>query len=114
MSSRILCSTRRSSLARLTYYKKPTSEQAFPVYVENIIVRDIQLAALPKQPDIPQLRAEDSKKIVLVLPREGSFFHHRPGPGPSLPWDHDAKMHHGLQEMAGKRRVFPGGSVPVH
>ncbi len=40
-------------------------------------------AALPKQPDILQLRAEDSKKIVLVLPREGWFFHHRP----SLPWD---------------------------
>ena len=34
------------------YYKKPTSEQAFPVYVENIIVRDIQLVALPNQPDI--------------------------------------------------------------
>jgi hypothetical protein len=33
--------------------KKPTSEQAFPVYVENIIVRDIQLVALPNQPDIP-------------------------------------------------------------
>ena len=41
----------------LAYYKKPTSEQAFPVYVENIIVRDIQLAVLPKQPDIPHLRA---------------------------------------------------------
>ena len=65
------------------YYKRPTSEQAFPVYVENIIVRDIQLVALPKQPDILQLRAEDSKKIVLVLPREGWYFHHRP----SLPWD---------------------------
>ena len=60
------------------YYKKPTSEQAFPVYVENIIVRNIQLLALPKQPDILQLRAEDSKKIVLVLPREGWYFHHRP------------------------------------
>ncbi len=62
------------------YYKKPTGtsepEQAFPVYVESIILRDIQLAALPKQPDILQLRAEDSKKIVLVLPREGWFFHH--------------------------------------
>jgi hypothetical protein len=68
------------------YYKKPTSEQAFPVYVENIIVRDVQLVALPKQPDILQLRAEDSKKIVLVLPREGWFFHHRP----SLPWDASA------------------------
>jgi hypothetical protein len=64
------------------YYKKPTSEEAFPVYVENIIVRNIQLTALPKQPDILQLRAEDSKKIVLVLPREGWYFHHRP----SLPW----------------------------
>ena len=66
------------------YYKRPTSEQAFPpVYhdVENIIVRNIQLLALPKQPDIPQLRAEDGKKIV--LPREGWYFHHRP----SLPWD---------------------------
>ena len=61
------------------YYKKPTSEQAFPVYVErNIIVRNIQLLALRKQPDILQLRAEDSKKIVLVLPREGWFFHHHP------------------------------------
>ena len=68
------------------YYKRPTSEQAFPVYVENIIVRDIQLVALPKQPDILQLRAEDSKKIVLVLPREGRFFHFRP----SLPWDAQA------------------------
>ena len=65
------------------YFTKPTSEQAFPVYVENIIVRNIQLVALPKQPDILQLRAEDSKKIVLVLPREGWYFHHRP----SLPWD---------------------------
>ena len=63
-----------------------TSDQAFPVYVENIIVRDIQLVALPKQPDILQLRAEDSKKIVLVLPREGWYFHHRP----SLPWDASA------------------------
>jgi hypothetical protein len=62
------------------YYKKPTSEQALPVYVENIIVRNIQLLGLPqaKQPDIRQLRAEDSKKIVLVLPREGWYFHHRP------------------------------------
>ena len=56
------------------YYKKPTSEEAYPVYVENIIVRNIQLVALPKQPDILQLRAKDSKKIVLVLPREGCFF----------------------------------------
>ena len=70
------------------YYKRPTSEQAFPVYVENIIVRDIQLVALPRQPDILQLRAEDSKKIVLVLPREGWYFHHRP----SLPWDASAVM----------------------
>ena len=36
---------------------RPTSEQALPVYVESIIVRDIQLVALPavptsKQPDI--------------------------------------------------------------
>ena len=68
------------------YYKRPTSEQAFPVYVENIIVRNIQLLALPKQPDILQLRAEDSKKIVLVLPREGLYFHFRP----SLPWDASA------------------------
>jgi hypothetical protein len=51
-------------------------------------VRDIQLrvVALPKQPDILQLRAEDSKKIVLVLPREGWFFHFRP----PLPWDASA------------------------
>jgi hypothetical protein len=53
--------------------------KAFPVYVESIIVRNIQLLALPttssKQPDIPQLRAEDSlsKKIVLVFPREGWY-----------------------------------------
>ena len=71
------------------YYKRPTSEQAFPVYVENIIARDIQLLALPKQPDILHLRAEDSKKIVLVLPREGWFFHHRL----SLPWDASAFRH---------------------
>ena len=44
------------------YFTKPTSEQAFPVYVKNIIVRNIQLVALPKQPDILQLRAEDSKR----------------------------------------------------
>ena len=31
------------------YYKRPTSERAFPVYVENIIVCDIQLA-LPSSP----------------------------------------------------------------
>ena len=74
------------------YYKRPTSEQAFPVYVENIIVRDIQLVALSKQPDILQLRAEDSKKIVLVLPREGWFFHHRP----SLPCDASAVTATGL------------------
>ena len=49
-------------------------------------MRNIQLLALPKQPDILQLRAEDSKKIVLVLPREGWYFHHRP----SLPWDASA------------------------
>jgi hypothetical protein len=61
-------------------YKRPTSEhwKAFPVYVESIIVRNIQLLALPttssKQPDIPQLRAEDSrKKIVLVFPRGGWY-----------------------------------------
>ncbi len=46
----------------------------------------LAVAALPNQPDIPQLRAEDSKRIVLVLPREGWFFHHRP----SLPWDASA------------------------
>ena len=74
------------------YYKRPTSEQAFPVYVENIIVRDIQLVAFnapcrsSPAVDILQLRAEDSKKIVLVLPREGWFFHHHP----SLPWDASA------------------------
>ncbi len=68
------------------YYKKPTSEQPFPACVENIIVRDVQLLALPKQPDILQLRAEDSKEIVLMLPREGWFFLHRP----SLPRDASA------------------------
>ena len=47
---------------------------------------NIQLLALPKQPDILQLRAEDSKKIVLVLSREARYFHHRP----SLPWDASA------------------------
>ncbi len=43
------------------YYKRPTSEQASPVYVENIIVRNIQVqlvpGPLPKQPAILQLRA---------------------------------------------------------
>ena len=84
------------------YYKKPTSEQAFPVYVENIIVRGIQLVALPKQPDILQLRAEDSsKKIVLVLPREGWFFHHRP----SLPWDDSAVTATGRVTNQHKQRL---------
>ena len=88
------------------YYKKPTSEQAFPVYVENIIVRDIQLVALPKQPDILQLRAEDSKKIVLVLPREGWFFHHRP----SLPWDASAVTATGQVTNQHKQRLAAGDS----
>ena len=83
------------------YYKRPTSEQAFPVYVENSIVRDIQLVALPRQPDILQLRAEDSKKIVLVLPREGWFFHHRP----SLPWDASAVTATGQVTNQHKRRL---------
>ncbi len=83
------------------YYKKPTSEQAFPVYVESVIVRDIQLLALPKQPDIPQLRAEESKKIVLVLPREGWFFHHRP----SLPWDASAVTATGRVTNQHKQRL---------
>ena len=86
------------------YYKRPTSEQAFPpVYVENIIVRDIQLrvVALPRQPDILQLRAEDSKKIVLVLPREGWYFHHRP----SLPWDASAVTATGQVTNQHKRRL---------
>ena len=83
------------------YYKKPTSEQAFPVYVENIIVRDIQLVALPKQPDILQLRAEDSKKIVLVFPREGWFFHFRP----SLPWDASAVTATGRVTNQHKQRL---------
>jgi hypothetical protein len=83
------------------YYKKPTSEQAFPVYVENIIVRDIQLVALPNQPDILQLRAEDSKKIVLVLPREGWFFHHRP----SLPWGASAVTATGRVTNQHKQRL---------
>ena len=83
------------------YYKRPTSEQAFPVYVENIIVRDIQLVALPRQPDIPQLRAEDSKKIVPVLPREGWYFHHRP----SLPWDASTVTATGQVTNQHKRRL---------
>jgi hypothetical protein len=28
------------------YYKKPTNELAFPVYVENIIVHNIQLRSV--------------------------------------------------------------------
>ncbi len=32
------------------YCKKPTSEQAFPVYVENIIVRNIQLSRCLSSP----------------------------------------------------------------
>ena len=77
------------------YSTKPTSEQALPVYVENIVVRNIQLLALPKQPDIPQLRAKDSKRIVLVFPREGWYFHHRP----SLPWDASAVTATGGKSM---------------
>ena len=83
------------------YYKKPTSEQALPVYVENTIVRNIQLLALPKQPDILQLRAKDSKKIVLVLPREGWYFHHRP----SLPWDASAVTATGRVTNQHKQRL---------
>ena len=97
------------------YYKKPTSEEAFPVYVENIIVRDIQLVALPKQPDILQLRAEDSKKIVLVLPREGWFFHFRP----SLPWDASAVTATGRVTDLHKLRLaadesYLAASLPLH
>ena len=36
----------------------------------------------------------------------------QPGDQCSCTSDH-RQMHHGLQEMAGKRRVLPGGSVPV-
>ena len=90
------------------YYKRPTSEQAFPVYVENIIVRNIHLVALPKQPDILQLRAEDSKKIVLVLPREGWFFHHRP----SLPWDASAVTASGRVTNQHKLRLA-AKTIPV-
>jgi len=57
--------------------------------------------ALPKQPDILQLRAEDSKKIVLVLPREGWFFHHRP----SLPWDASAVTAMGQVTNQHKQRL---------
>ena len=64
-------------------------------------MRDIQLVALPKQPDILQLRAEDSKKIVLVLPREGWFFHHRP----SLPWDASAVTATGQVTNSHKQRL---------
>ena len=64
-------------------------------------MRDIQLVALPKQPDILQLRAEDSKKIVLVLPREGWYFHHRP----SLPWDASAVMATGRVTNQHKQRL---------
>ena len=91
------------------YYKKPTSEEAFPVYVENIIVRNIQLVALPKQPDILQLRAEDSKKIVLVLPREGWFFHHRP----SLPWDASAVTATGRVTDHHKQRLAADAKYPA-
>ena len=64
-------------------------------------MRDIQLVALPKQPDILQLRAEDSKKIVLVLPREGWYFHHRP----SLPWDASAVTATGQVTNQHKQRL---------
>jgi hypothetical protein len=56
---------------------------------------------LSKQPDILQLRAEDSKKIVLVLPREGWFFHHRP----SLPWDASAVVATGQVTNQHKQRL---------
>jgi hypothetical protein len=71
-------------------------------------VRNIQLAALPNQPDILQLRAEDSKKIVLVLPREGWFFrvHHRP----SLPWDASAVTATGRVTNQHKQRLAADGS----
>ena len=103
----------RADQVRLAYYKKPTSEQAFPVYVENIIVRNIQLLALPKQPDILQLRAEDSKKTR--APSRGLVFHHRP----SLPWNAGAvtatgrvKNQHKLRLAADESNLAASLEVP--
>ena len=53
------------------YHKRPTSEQAFPVYVEKPIVRDIQLISLPKQPDTLQPYCLCSKSCSLE--RAASF-----------------------------------------
>jgi hypothetical protein len=62
MSPRTSYRTHRSRLARLTSRSPRASRLSRSTYVENIIVRNIQLVALPKQPDILQLRAEDSKR----------------------------------------------------
>jgi hypothetical protein len=88
MLSRTLCRTHRSSLARLTTRGPRASRLSRSMSRTSscATVTFRVLLALPKQPDMPQLRAEDSKRIVLVLPREGWYFHHRP----SLPWDASA------------------------
>ncbi len=58
-----LCAVRPDQVSSwLGYYKKPTNEHASPVYVENIIVRDIQLLALPKQSGILQLRGDPAHR----------------------------------------------------
>ena len=56
------------------YYKRPTSEQAFPVYVENIIVRNIQLLALPKQPDISSATSRGQQENRARAPSRGLVF----------------------------------------
>ena len=67
-------------------YKKPTSEQALTVYVENIIVRDIQLVALPNQPDILSYEPRTARRSCSCsLERAGSSITARPCHGMLAP-----------------------------
>ena len=100
MSSRTSCRTHRSRSARLTT-RGPRASRLSRSMSRTSSCATFQLVALPRQPDILQLRAEDSKKIVLVLPREGCYFHHRP----SLPWDASAVTAMGQVTNQHKRRL---------
>jgi hypothetical protein len=57
-------------------YRKPASEQASRSTSRASSCATLQLLALPKQPDILQLRAEDSKNIVLCSLVRAGLFHY--------------------------------------
>ncbi len=75
MSSRSSCRTRRFQvrLGLLQELEAHAERAGFPGLCREHHRARHSAAALPKQPDILQVRAEDSKKIVIVLPREGWF-----------------------------------------